>query len=57
MRKPRIQMSVDPEFLSKVLVYAAEDDRTVAELMIHAARQYMRRYPLESKQGPREEEE
>lgn len=48
VRVPTVKKSlcVEVSFLAEVMEYAVRDDRTFASLVIHATRQYMKRYPL-----------
>lgn len=46
MKTVRVSLTVSEELHAEMLGYCAGVDRTVQNFLIHAARQYMRRYPL-----------
>lgn len=50
MKTVRVSLTVGEELHTEMLGYCAGVDRTVQNFLIHAARQYMRRYPLAGQQ-------
>ena len=47
MKAVRLSLTIDQELHAEMLGYCSGIDRTVQNFLVHAARQYMRRYPLE----------
>lgn len=50
MKTVRVSLTMDMAVHVEMLGYCAGIDRTVQNFLVHAARQYMRRYPLTGQQ-------